>query len=505
MILLTILDGWGINPSNKGNAVVEATTPVLDYLFHDYPHTIIETSGMAVGLPEGQMGNSEVGHLNIGAGRVVYQELTRITKSIVEGDFFTNIEFVRIMQQVKQKNGKLHLMGLVSDGGVHSHESHVYALLKMAKEQGLSDVFVHAFLDGRDTPPDSAINYIQQLQSEMATIGCGRIATLCGRYFAMDRDNRWDRVQKAYDALTLGMGTRIQDPVAALTSCYERKEFDEFVLPLIVAEHGQPLATVDDADGIIFFNFRPDRGRELTKAFVLPDFDGFSRAKIVNVPFVTFTQYEKGLPVHVAYAPDALTNVFAEYLSRLGKKQLHIAETEKYAHVTFFFNGGVEKQYPGEDRILIPSPKVATYDLQPEMSAFQVKDKVIEAIESKKYDFIVLNFANGDMVGHTGVLEAAVKAMEALDMCLKDIVAAVLAVEATLLITADHGNCEQMIDPQTGGPFTAHTTFPVPLLVVDKNVKLKLSGILADIIPTVIDIMGLQKPKEMTGVSLVLH
>ena len=503
LTMLMILDGFGDNPNKDGNAIKLAKTPNIDKLMRNYPNEDIYTSGLAVGLPEGQMGNSEVGHTNIGAGRIVYQELTKITKSIEDGDFFTNPEFIAAIENCKKYNSKLHILGLVSDGGVHSHIRHLYGLLEMAKRRDFENVFVHCFLDGRDTPPASAENYILKLQDKMAEKGVGKIASLSGRFYAMDRDKRWQRVQKCYDALVNGEGNKAGSSIKAIEDSYQKEVFDEFVEPTVICNGEEPVATIGKHDSVIFFNFRPDRAREITRALVDPEFDAFETKKDLNLYFVCFTNYDETMPnVNIAFKKEPLKNTFGEYISKKGYTQLRIAETEKYAHVTFFFNGGEEKQYPGEDRILVPSPKVATYDLQPEMSAIEVTDKVVEAIESKKYDTIILNYANPDMVGHTGVLEAAIKAIETIDECVGRVVKAIEDVNGVLLITADHGNSEQMIDYATGEPHTAHTTNPVPLILVGKDAKLK-EGRLADLAPTMLDILGIEKPEEMTGESLI--
>lgn len=499
-VALIIMDGWGIgDPNSKTNAVNVAKTPVIDGLLAKYPHAKLACSGEAVGLPDGQMGNSEVGHTNIGAGRVVYQELTRITKAIREGAFFKNPVFLDIVNAVKKNDGALHLMGLLSDGGVHSHNQHLYALLQLAKQEGLKKVYVHAFLDGRDVPPSSAAEYVKELQDKIDEIGVGQIATLSGRYYAMDRDKRWDRVQKAYDAIALGKGVKAATAAEAVENSYKENVTDEFVVPAVIGEY----AGMTNNDGAIFFNFRPDRARELTHAFVDVDFDGFTRERDLKVPFAIMTQYEKGINAEIAYKPETLVNTLGEYVSKLGYTQLRIAETEKYAHVTFFFNGGVEQPYAGEDRILVPSPKVATYDLQPEMSAIEVTDKVVDAILSKKYDFIILNYANGDMVGHTGVLEAAEKAVETVDTCVGRFVDAIKQVGGSVCITADHGNAERMVDETTHEPFTAHTTNPVPFIVVSDKVKSVKDGSLCDIAPTLLTLADLKVPAEMSGKSLV--
>ena len=503
-VMLMILDGFGINEKTDGNAVKLAKTPNIDKLMKKYPNTIMYTSGLKVGLPDGQMGNSEVGHTNIGAGRIVYQELTKITKSIEDGDFFAIPEFIEAIENCKKHNSKLHILGLLSDGGVHSHIRHLYGLLEMAKRRDFEDVYVHCFLDGRDTPPASAEGYITQLEEKMKEKKVGKIASISGRYYAMDRDKRWDRVKKCYDALVRGEGNKATSATIAIEDSYQKEVFDEFVEPTVIVNNDTPIATIGENDSVIFFNFRPDRAREITRAIVDPEFDGFETEKI-STYFVCFTNYDETMPnVKIAFKKEPLVNTFGEVVSKNGLKQLRIAETEKYAHVTFFFNGGEEKQYPGEDRILVPSPKVETYDMKPEMSAIEVTDKVVDAINSKKYDTIILNYANPDMVGHTGNLDAAIKAIETIDTCVKRVVDAVEAQNGVLIITADHGNAEQMIDYKTGEPHTAHTTNLVPLVLVGmKDVKLK-EGKLADLAPTMLEIMGLEKPAEMTGESLIV-
>lgn len=508
-IALLILDGFGVNDSTVGNAVKAANTPNIDRYNAEFPHTLVRTSGMDVGLPKGQMGNSEVGHTNIGAGRIVYQELTRITKAIEDGDFFTNPALLTAIDHCKTQGTALHLYGLLSDGGVHSHNTHLYALVEMAKKAGLTKVFIHCFYDGRDVPPDSAKGYTEELVAKLAEIGVGKIATIMGRYYAMDRDNRWDRVEKAYRAMAVGEGNQAEDAVQAVADSYEAGIMDEFVVPTVITEKGRPVATIDTNDSVIFFNFRPDRAREITRAFLQPDFSGFSLPKgKFPLTYVTLTQYDKTFNkfpgLLVAYRPDSLTNTFGSYIAEQGLTQLRIAETEKYAHVTFFFNGGVEKEFPGEDRCLVPSPLVATYDLQPEMSAYLVAEEAVRRIESDQYDVIILNFANCDMVGHTGVFSAAVTAVEAVDTCLGQVVDAVLAKDGIVLITADHGNAEQMIDPETGGPFTAHTTFPVELIIGGAGALNLREGRLADLAPTMLDLMELPQPAEMSGLSLVI-
>ena len=499
-LVLMILDGFGIAGDN-GNAIKAANTPNLDKLFASNPITQIGASGMDVGLPDGQMGNSEVGHTNIGAGRIVYQELTRITKSIKDGDFDNNEAFLKAMANVKANGSALHLMGLLSNGGVHSHNEHLYALLALAKKQGIEKVYVHALLDGRDVPPSSGKDFVQELMDKMAEIGVGRVATVMGRYYAMDRDNRWERVGKAYAAMVYGEGEHAACPVCAVENSYAAGVTDEFVVPTVI-DGAQPVSA---NDSVIFFNFRPDRAREITRTFVDPDLNGFERKKgFFPLVYVCMTQYDKTMPnVDVAFKPQTLENTFGEYISNKGLTQLRIAETEKYAHVTFFFNGGVEKQYPGEDRILVNSPKVATYDLQPEMSAYEVTDKMVEAVKSGKYDVIILNFANCDMVGHTGVFEAARAAVEAVDTCVGRVADAVAEMQGTILLTADHGNADKMFEDD-GSPFTAHTTNPVPFCVIGYPCTLRTGGKLADIAPTMLKILGLPQPAEMDGESLIL-
>jgi 2,3-bisphosphoglycerate-independent phosphoglycerate mutase len=499
-LMLMILDGFG-NGGDYGNAIKAAHKPNLDRLFAENPLTAIGASGMDVGLPDGQMGNSEVGHTNIGAGRVVYQELTRITKSIQDGDFFENPALLAAMQNAKQNGTALHLIGLLSDGGVHSHNSHLYALVEMARRCGLTKVYIHALLDGRDVPPSSGKEYVEQCAAKLREIGVGQIATVMGRYYAMDRDNRWERVEKAYAAMVYGEGNRAEDPAAAVQQSYDEGVTDEFVVPTVCLED----ARIGTNDSVIFFNFRPDRAREITRTFVDPDFAGFERRfGFFPLKYVCMTQYDATMPnVTVAFRPQSLKNTFGEYISSLGMTQLRIAETEKYAHVTFFFNGGVEKTYPGEDRALIPSPKVATYDLQPEMSAYLVTDEVVKRIESDQYDVIILNFANCDMVGHTGVFDAAKAAVEAVDVCVGRVWEALQKVEGKLIITADHGNADKMYEDD-GSPFTAHTTNPVPFCVVGYPCTLRSGGKLADIAPTMLKMLSLPQPEEMDGSSIVL-
>ena len=508
---LIILDGFGHRDAVAYNAIRTDGAVHFKKLWENYPHTYIQASGLDVGLPAGQMGNSEVGHLNIGAGRIVYQELTRITKSIDDGDFFRNPAFLKAMDNCKQKKTALHLMGLCSDGGVHSHLEHLYALVRMAKEQGLSKVYIHCFMDGRDTPPRSGEGYIRQLEEKLNEIGAGEIATVSGRYYAMDRDNRFERVERAYAALVYGEGFTAESGHEAMEKSYARGDSDEFVQPTVILKNGKPVATVQPDDSIIFFNFRPDRARELTRAFLFADFDGFERKKgFFPLTYVSMTQYDKTFEdkLSVAFKPETLLNTLGQYLAKFHKTQLRIAETEKYAHVTFFFNGGVEAPNPLEDRCLIPSPKVATYDLKPEMSAYEVTEEAVKRIDYGKYDVMILNFANPDMVGHTGVMEAAVKAVHAVDACLEKVVDAILRQGGRCIITADHGNCEYMWDEKQNAPFTAHTTNPVPCVLVDdtrKDVKLRSDGRLSDLSPTLLDLMGVEKPAEMTGNTLIIH
>lgn len=506
--VLLIMDGFGLNDKQQANAVYEANTPVLDKLMAECPFVKGNASGMAVGLPEGQMGNSEVGHLNMGAGRIVYQELTRITKEIEDGDFFKNEALLAAVRAVKANHSDLHLFGLLSDGGVHSHNTHLYGLLELAKREGVENVYVHCFLDGRDTPPASGKDYVQALSDKMKEMGIGKIASVMGRYYAMDRDNRWDRVQKAYDALVKGEGLQAECAVCAVENSYNDGKTDEFVMPAVVMENGRPTATIKDKDAVIFFNFRPDRAREITRAFCDDAFQGFERGKRLDLTYVCFTEYDITIPNKlIAFNKVSITNTFGQFLAANHITQARIAETEKYAHVTFFFNGGVEEPNEGEDRILVKSPKVATYDLQPEMSAYQVADKLVEAIKSGKYDVIITNFANPDMVGHTGIEAAAIKAVEAVDECVGKAVDALKAVDGQMIICADHGNAEQLVDYETGEPFTAHTTNPVPFILVnyDPDYTLAEGGCLADLIPTMIEMMGMEQPKEMSGKSLLRH
>ena len=507
-VVLMILDGYGLNDKTEGNAVAMAKTPVMDELMSKYPFVRGNASGMAVGLPEGQMGNSEVGHLNMGAGRIVYQELTRITKEIQDGDFFKNEALLKAMENCKKNNSALHTFGLLSDGGVHSHNTHLYGLLEMAKRNGLEKVYVHCFLDGRDTPPASGKGYVEELEAEMKKIGVGEIATVSGRYYAMDRDKNYDRVKFAYDAMTKGEGGKAQSAAEGVQASYDNGKTDEFVVPFVVEKNGVPVATIQDKDSVVFFNFRPDRAREITHCFCDDDFTAFDRGNRLDLTFVCFTEYDPLIPnKDVAFHKISVTNTFGEWLAANGMKQARIAETEKYAHVTFFFNGGVEEPNPGEDRILVNSPKdVATYDLKPQMSAYEVCDKLVNAIKSDQYDVIIINFANPDMVGHTGVIPAAVKAVEVVDECVGEAVDAIKEMDGVLFICADHGNAEQMIDYETGAPFTAHTTNQVPFILVnyEDGYGLREGGCLADIVPTLIQVMGKEQPKEMTGKSLLI-
>ncbi|HHY40166.1 MAG TPA: 2,3-bisphosphoglycerate-independent phosphoglycerate mutase [Syntrophaceticus sp.] len=506
-LALVILDGWGISPEQRGNALRLAEIPYFTQLQNKNPHTLLAASGERVGLPEGQMGNSEVGHLNIGAGRVVYQDITRISKSIKTGEFYHNSVLMEGMQRVKEKGSSLHLFGLLSDGGVHSHLTHLYALLEMAKRYQLNKVYVHAFLDGRDVPPTSGLGYIESLEQKCSELGVGEIATVSGRYYAMDRDKRWERVEKAFQAIVYGEGERASSASAAVRESYANEVTDEFVVPkVILDDEGQPKGLVRPGDVVIFYNFRADRAREITRSFVDRDFSGFNRKEYPDVHFICMTQYDATIDAPVAFPPQTLENTLGEVLAANGLKQLRIAETEKYAHVTFFFNGGVETPNPGEERILIPSPKVATYDLKPEMSAPEVTERVIAEINRDLYDVIILNYANPDMVGHTGVLEAAIKAVQVVDGCLGRVVDAVLERGGTALVTADHGNAEMMLEDGSDEPHTAHTTNPVPLILVGerfKDVRLREGGSLEDIAPTMLEILGIAKPPEMTGNSLI--
>ncbi len=509
-IVLIVMDGWGIAPAGPGNAVTLATTPVFDSLWEKYPHTQLEASGVRVGLPAGQMGNSEVGHLNIGAGRVVYQDLVRISLAIQDGSFFQNPALLKAIQHVKEHGSKLHLLGLLGPGGVHSHVDHLYALLSLAAQHDLPRVEVHCILDGRDTPPDSALGYIRDLEHRIASIGTGRIATVAGRYYTMDRDRRWDRVEKAYRAMVYGEGNSGPSAEAIVEKSYAEGVNDEFVLPSVVRETPEKgeESLISAHDALIFYNFRTDRTREITRALVLDDFPFFNRGpKVEDLAVITMTEYEEGLPVAVAYPSENLDEVLADVISKHGLRQFHTAETEKYAHVTFFFNGGREEPYPEEDRSLVPSPKVPTYDLQPEMSAPGVRDVVLNTVKQGEHQFIIVNFANGDMVGHTGFIPAAVAAIEEVDGDVGKIVEAVLAKNGVAMITADHGNAEQMIDPSTGGPWTAHTTNPVPFILVGnqtRHVRLRDGGAISDIAPTILELMGIPIPKVMTGTSLII-
>lgn len=506
--VLMILDGFGLNKKTEGNAVANAKKPNIDALMKEYPFVEGNASGLAVGLPDGQMGNSEVGHLNMGAGRIVYQELTRITKEIEDGVFFQNEALLKGMKNVKDNDSALHLYGLLSDGGVHSHITHLYGLLEMAKRQGIDKVYVHCFLDGRDTAPTSGKGFVEELEAKMAELGVGKIATINGRYYAMDRDNRWDRVEKAYRAMTEGAGETAESAEAAMEATYAKDVTDEFVVPVVIQKDGAPVATIRDKDTLIFFNFRPDRAREITRAFCADDFDGFDRGARKDVTYVCFTEYDVTIPnKDVAFHKVELKNTFGQFLADNGKTQARIAETEKYAHVTFFFNGGVEEPNPGEDRILVKSPKVATYDLQPEMSAYEVCDRLVEAIKSDKYDVIIINFANPDMVGHTGIEAAAIKAIEAVDECVGRTVAALKEVGGQMFLCADHGNAEQLVDYETGAAFTAHTINPVPFILInaDPAYGLREGGCLADIAPTLIELMGMEQPADMTGKSLLIR
>ena len=501
-VVLMILDGWGISEHKEGNAIAQSNTENMDRLLAQYGHSQLFCSGEYVGLPEGQQGNSEVGHLNLGAGRVVYQELTRINKAVREHTLQDNPAFQNVMAHCMEQNKALHLMGLVSPGGVHSHSSHLYGLLEMAAAKGLKEVYVHCFLDGRDVGPSTGLGFVEELEDKLQQIGVGRIATVSGRYYAMDRDNRWERVEKAYRAMTAGTGETAASAVEAVQQSYDKGETDEFVLPTVVQADGKPVAVIQAGDGVIFFNFRGDRAREISKAFVNREFDGFSR-EYLGVQYVAMTQYEEGLDMTVAFPPQDLQNTLGQVLADNQVKQFRVAETEKYAHVTFFFNGGVEEPNPLEDRLLVPSPKVATYDLQPEMSAIEVKDKLIEAIKGGEYPFILVNFANTDMVGHTGIPEAAQKAVETVDNCVGEVADAVKNAGGVLLITADHGNAEQMVDPVKGTPHTAHTANPVPFVVMSAEPYTVKDGSLQDVAPTVLKLLGIDKPADMTGESLI--
>ena len=501
-VALIIMDGYGLNETTEGNAIAAAKTPNLDKYFAEYPHTKLEASGLAVGLPDGQMGNSEVGHTNIGAGRVVYQMLVKISKDIEDGTILENKALLDAIKSAKENNKALHFIGLLSDGGVHSHNEHLYGLLEMAKKNGLNDVYIHTFHDGRDVPPTSGIDYMQQLVDKMDEIGVGKVATICGRFYAMDRDNAWDRVEKAYNAMVMGEGIEAADPVEAIKNSYANDVTDEFIVPTVIDKNGM----IKEGDSVVMINFRPDRARQITRTFVDPMFDGFVRKNgYFPVNYVCMAQYDAEMPnVTVAYPPEQLTMTFGEYISKQGMSQLRIAETQKYAHVTFFFNGGEEQQFDGEERILIKSPDVETFDMKPEMSAYEVCDAVCDAIEADKFDVIILNYANCDMVGHTGIFDAAVAAVEAVDECVGKMVDAILAKGGKAIITADHGNADCLIDPENKSVFTAHTTNPVPMIVIGEgDVELK-EGRLCDLCPTMLDMMKLEKPAEMTGESLIV-
>mgnify|MGYP002623246364 CR=1 FL=1 len=507
-VVLMILDGYGLNDKTEGNAIAMANTPVMDSLMKEYPFVPGNASGLAVGLPDGQMGNSEVGHMNMGAGRIIYQDLTSITKAIEDGDFFENEAMLVAIDNCKKNDSSLHLWGLLSDGGVHSHNTHLYGILELCKKQGLEKVFIHPFFDGRDTPPASGKDYLAELIEKTKEIGVGKVASLSGRYYAMDRDNRWDRVEKAYASLVYGEGVKAEDPIKAMEDSYAEDVTDEFVLPTVITENGEPVSLVKENDSVIFFNFRPDRAREITRAFCDDEFTGFPRRNgRIPLTYVCFKDYDETIPNKlVAFKKQSIVNTFGEYLAKNGKTQLRLAETEKYAHVTFFFNGGIEEPNENEERILVKSPAVATYDLQPEMSAPEVSEKLNAAIKSDKYDVIVINFANPDMVGHTGVIDAAIKAVEKVDECVGTAVEAVKSVDGVLFICADHGNAEKMIDYETGEPHTAHTTNPVPFILVNYgDVKLREGGCLADIVPTLLEIMEMPQPSEMTGKSLIVN
>ncbi len=502
---LIILDGWGIGNDYEGNAISRAKTPNFDVLMRKYPNTVLSTSGYDVGLPKGQMGNSEVGHLNIGAGRIVYQDFTRITKAIEDGEIDNNEALNSAFDYVLRNKSTLHFIGLLSDGGVHSHNSHLYSLMELAKKKGIDDLAIHCITDGRDVSPTSSPNYIKELKRKIKNIGIGHISTITGRYYAMDRNKQWDRVELAYNALVKGEGEVFDDPLEAITSSYLNGVTDEFIKPVMVRNQDGELVTVKDNDAVIFYNFRPDRARQITRAFADEDFDHFDRKK-VNVKFVSMTLYDKTIEnVEIAFKPHFVKNTLGEYLSSKGYKQLRAAETEKYAHVTYFFNGEIEEPFRHEVRKLIPSPDVPTYDLKPEMSAFELKDMIMEQLENDMYQVMIINFANPDMVGHTGDIEAAIKAVEAVDKCLGEIVNFIIRAEGTAIITADHGNCEEMLDKMTLTKVTAHSTNKVPLIVVHnpRNFKLK-EGILADIAPTMLELMGIEKPIEMTGNSLII-
>jgi 2,3-bisphosphoglycerate-independent phosphoglycerate mutase len=505
-LALIIIDGWGYSPRPEGNAIAQAATPYYDELCENYPLTMLEASGTRVGLPAGVMGNSEVGHLNIGAGRVILMDVSRVDHDIATGEFFRNEVLLAAIDGVKKRGKTLHLMGLLSDGQVHSSQEHLYALLRLAKQRGLERVFIHCFLDGRDTPPSSAAHYIEALQKKLEEIGCGQIASLIGRYYAMDRDKRWERTQRAYELLVKGKGERASDPVAAILRSYESGVTDEFIEPtVIVKASGEPAATIQEGDAVIFFNFRPDRARQLTRALAIPGFQEFDVSSRPQIEFVCFTVYDRSFPLPVAFPPRDHKNVLAEVWEKICIRNYRLAETEKYAHVTYFFNGGVEKEYGCERRLLVPSPKISTYDLQPEMSAFKVTDKVLRGIQEKETDVFIVNFANPDMVGHTGKLDKTIEACQYVDTCLGWITKAIRQVGGTTIITADHGNAEQMIDPQSGGPHTAHTTNPVPFHLIDeasRGLKLRQGGALEDVAPTLLGLLDNEKPEEMTGRDL---
>lgn len=504
---IIILDGFGLREENRGNAVAQANKPNFDRYWNTYPHTELTACGEAVGLPEGQMGNSEVGHLNIGAGRIVYQDLTRISKSIRDGEFYDNETILGAVRHAKQNGKKLHLYGLLSDGGVHSHIDHLLALLDLAAKEGLKDVYIHAFLDGRDVAPDSARSYMERLLAHIAKVGVGQVATVQGRYYAMDRDKRWERTEKSYRAMVYGDGPAYTDPLQAITESYEKSVFDEFVMPTVIVDTaGKPVGLVESGDAVVFFNFRPDRAIQLSQVFTNEDFRGFDRGERApkGLYFVCLTLFSESVDGYVAYKPKDLDNTCGEVLAQNGLKQLRIAETEKYPHVTFFFSGGRDVELPGETRILIPSPKVATYDLKPEMSAYEVADACVKEIEAEKFDAIILNFANPDMVGHSGMLEPTIKAVEATDECLGRVVDAIVAKGGVAIILADHGNADMVFD-ERGRPFTAHTTNPVPFIVTDKSVTLRDGGILADVSPTLLDLLGIPKPEQMTGESMIVR
>lgn len=505
---IIIMDGYGISPASKGNAISIDGSKNIERLKKEYPSTQLGASGMSVGLPDGQMGNSEVGHLNIGAGRIVYQDLTKITKAIQDGDFFENTALTKPMDEAKANGKKLHLWGLCSCGGVHSHLTHLYALLKMAKERGLENAYVHCFMDGRDEPPTSGVDFLKQLQAKMDELNFGVIASISGRYYSMDRDSNWDREEKSYDMLTLGTGVHAENAIEAIEKSYAEGVTDEFVLPTNICKDGKPVALVEEGDSIISFNFRPDRARQIARMFSQEDFNGFERKTgFLHPVFTGFAVYDSSFKgVDVAFPPDEIKNTLPQYLASLGKKQLHIAETEKYAHVTFFFNAKLEAPVEGETRIVIPSPKVATYDLKPEMSAYEVTDKVLEELSTGEYDAMILNFANCDMVGHTGIIPAAVKAVHTVDECVQKVLDKILEMGGGALVTADHGNADKLLEADGESPFTAHTTNPVPLILVSeelKNVSLRGDGVLADLAPTLLEMMNLPQPKEMTGKSLI--